>query len=284
MFNFLKNKVIASLTPEETLWYKKGTHLETRRKFKFLGRNIVSRTVYDDQCHLMMYIYACNNKIETLATHQYENGCHVSSETWHYKYSDDNKRILDAHYQDFYDDYDRPIKRRVFNEDGSFTDTDRVYDGKPRIEERVNRYGEDNQYIDRTMTVYDEYGRYVYSHTETTQNGRTWYNTHSYIYDGVSNKSIKEIYYNSFHDCYMVTTRKYDDQGEQIYYSSVSTYPTFQTFYSSKKQYSNRRMSYTEFNEDRNNGNKITYFCRVGDLTRGYIYEIPKKWHWLFKL
>ena len=67
MFNFLKNKVIARLTPEETLWYKKGTHLETRRKFKFLGRNIVVRTVYDDQCHLMMYIYTCNNRIETLS-------------------------------------------------------------------------------------------------------------------------------------------------------------------------------------------------------------------------
>ena len=124
----------------------------------------------------------------------------------------------------------------------------------------------------------------MYNKTTTTQRGRTWYTTDEYVYDDTGNNAIKEIHYNTFHHCLMITTREYDTHGNQIACYTSTQFPTFETKSSFTKKYAkNDGFEYVTHSTDSTlKSNEVEYFARP-TVNRGYLYRIPKILHWLFR-
>jgi hypothetical protein len=283
MFKFLQNLCVSKLTPIETQWFLPGSHFVTRRKHHLVGRLRVERNLYDEKFRRIMTIDMSNGKIWDIDKYNYKDDGTHTLERFCYKYDDNKKRRLNCHFVVFYDDTGRPLTRRLFNDDGSYTDTNLVVSG-PRVEEETNRYGDNNEFVDHTITTYDEFGRYLYSKTTTTQRGRTWYTTNEYVYEDTGNNAIKEIHYNTFHHCLMITTREYDTQGNQIACHTSTQFPTFETKSSFTKKYAkNDGFEYVTHSTDSTlKSNDVEYFTRP-TVNRGYLYRIPKILHWLFR-
>lgn len=213
-----------------------------------------------------------------------EDGTHTV-ERFRYKYDTNNTRRLVCHFVAFYNDEGNVVKYRNFNEDGSYIEKETDFAGHTgaRVEEKTHRYGDNNEFVDHTITLYDEYGRYLYNKTTTTQHGRTWYTTNEYVYEDTGNNAIKEIYYNTFHHCLMITTHEYDTRGNQIACHTSIQFPTFEAKYSFTKKYAkNDGFEYVTHSTDSiRESNDVEYFTRP-TINRGYLYRIPKILHWLF--
>lgn len=286
MFKFLQNLCVSKLTPIETQWFLPGSHFVTRRKHQLVGRLRVERNLYDEKFRRIMTIDMSNGKIWDIDKLTYaDDGTHTL-ERFCYKYDNNNKRRLDCHFIAFYNDEGNVVKYRNFNEDGSYTETETNFAGHAgaRVKEETHRYGDNNEFVDHTITLYDEYDRYLYSKTTTTQRGRTWYTTDEYVYGDTGNNAIKEIHYNTFHHCLMITTREYDTQGNQIACYTSTQFPTFETKSSYTKKYAkNDGFEYVTHSTDSTlKSNDVEYFTRP-TVNRGYLYRIPKIFHWLFR-
>ena len=286
MFKFLQNLCVSKLTPIETQWFLPGSHFVTRRKHHLVGRLRVERNLYDEKFRRIMTIETSNGKIDNIDKLTYADDGTRTLERFCYKYDDNNKRRLDCHFIAFYNDEGNVVKYRTFNEDGSYTEKETNFAGHAgaRVEEKTDRYGDNNEFVDHTITLYDEHGRYLYSKTTTTQRGRTWYTTDEYVYDNDSNNAIKEIHYNTFHHCLGITTREYDTQGNQIACHTSTQFPTFETNSSFTKKYAkNDGFEYVTHSTDSTlKSNDVEYFTRP-TINRGYLYRIPKILHWLFR-
>ena len=289
MFKFLKNWVVSKLEPIEICWYDKNdTNREIRSK-KIdrcmvmkdvpMVMTYITRRLFDEQGRVSLEVGMCDGRLTSIDRHDYSNG-HVV-EYW-YDSCDTKDRQLLFRSRLYLDEQGNLIRNEQINSEGVTGTFSKETPGNARISE-THYTDEKEGFESHELSVYDEKGRLVFGQLKHATANATKVSYQTYIYTDDSNRPIRELFYEPYYDCLSDITRKYNSEGKQVKFLCVMTYPERVCSFGSETVYSADKSESVDLMTDSQDGNRIQYTRRNADRTRSYTYNIPKRWHWLFK-